>query len=122
MHEKIQRHGIADVVARERAPAQRHTTHAEEVINQHALAHRNGQWRDNAKIQPRRRQGVEVGGISEEMKQFLRRQGQSEFGLEFVNAHPAAFVSFPRFRPQHHLVATQKRRRPWRIKIAIHRR
>lgn len=97
VHEAMRRLPGADA----RVPAQRHAAHAQPVVNQCPLAHDDGRRRDDVKMQPRRREGVEVGGVGEEREQLLRRQRQPKFGLEFVNSHwfRSADLASPRSIP-----------------------
>jgi hypothetical protein len=82
VHKAIRRLRGADA----RAPAQRHAAPAEAAVDQHSLAHDDGRRRrDDMAMQPRGRDGVEVRGIGEERKQFLRQQRQPELGLEVTD-------------------------------------
>ena len=55
------------------APTQRQAVYAQAVVNERPLAHLNRRLGNNPKIQPRRREGVEVCSVGEERKQFIRR-------------------------------------------------
>ena len=52
------------------SPAQWHAAHAEAVVDQRPLAHDDGCRCDDAEVQPRRRDGVEVSGVREKREKF----------------------------------------------------
>src|SRR5689334_6499679 len=83
VHEPMRRLPGSDA----RAPAQWQPVDPQAVINQRALAYHNRFLCFHAKMQPWRRDGIEVRCVCEKGKQVCWADRQPKFSFELVNAH-----------------------------------
>jgi len=74
-------------------PSNGKSTNPKTVIEEFPYPNLNGPGHDHLKIQPRWRNGVEIGWMGKECEHFLQRAGQPNFAFEFVNAHQAVRVA-----------------------------
>lgn len=69
------------------APVDGQAVEAEAVVDEGPGVHGDRAWRENVKVQPRRRDGFEIAGIRKEREDGFAREGQGHLDIKGEDAH-----------------------------------